>query len=97
MPTTDTTTLNWTKQYAGYYTLDGTEYGVSATYDTQASDGHEERTGRMLVAATEWAAVEGAKPGDHLSGSNLDWFDTMREAKAYIERRVAREAQQVTS
>ena len=82
--------MKWVKVEAGAYDLEGTDYGVRATYDVHASDGHYERTGRMLATKTEWAATRGAGRG--INDENLEWFDTMREARAYIERRVEREA-----
>lgn len=75
----------WQKQQAGFYTYGDTGYAVAASYDATASDGHFDRTGRMMAERTEWAAVRNADPADHNSGENIQWFDTMREARGFVE------------
>lgn len=78
--------IHWTKQYAGFYTLDGTDMAVAASYDGVAADEFDTN----FVGRVEWAVVQGAKPNDHNAGSNVSWHDTMSEARNAAERLVQR-------
>jgi hypothetical protein len=75
--------MSWTKIYRGRYRLDGTPYEVQ-------SDGYEKSQSISADAhyegftGGEWAVI------DTRTDDNLDWFDTMREARADAERRAAR-------
>jgi hypothetical protein len=78
---------HWTKQHAGFYTLDGTDYAVASSWK-QASARHEDRTGETEVSGSEWAVVRftNDRQRDSQDGENMAWFDTMREARAAAER-----------
>lgn len=75
----------WTKHYAGFYTLDGTDYGVASAHATDADADFASHD----LSRVEWAVIR-KRPGteweSHNDGDNLDWFDTMREARAAAER-----------
>jgi DNA-directed RNA polymerase subunit RPC12/RpoP len=77
--------MTWTKRKAGFYTLDGTEYAVASMNATNDAD--------EFVSRVEWAVVRFTNP-EHGSqdGENVDWFDTMRDAKAVAERMAGRNA-----
>lgn len=76
----------WKKIQAGVYWLEGTEYAVASGPKAAADpDGpHADRFG--FVHGVEWAAIKGFNPRNGQEGENLDWFDTMREARAECER-----------
>jgi hypothetical protein len=79
---------HWTKQHAGFYTLDGTDYAVASM---QANSANPDNSGDF-VGGVEWAAVRFTGPERGAQdGENLDWFDTMREARAEAERLAARQ------
>lgn len=86
--------MTWTKVERGFYRLDGTRFAVrSDGYDKSNSIGAEESTGYEGFVGGEWAVVrysdyDLAHDGD---GDNMDWWPTMREARADAERMVARE------
>jgi hypothetical protein len=72
--------MKWTKQEAGFYTLDGTDYAV-ASMNAMGDDDE-------FVSRMEWALVR-FNPGDRRDsqgGENLNWFDTMRQARVAAER-----------
>lgn len=76
----------WKKLSAGSYQYGDTGYFVCASYDEISSDDHYYRTGREMVGRIEWAVVVGGT--GYNDGENLNWFDTMREARAEVERLV---------
>lgn len=85
-PLWDYTSMNtnhWTKQHAGFYTLDGTDYAVVSSF---ANSADESKSGDF-IGTPEWATVK--FHGEHRGyqdGENIDWFPTMREARAEAER-----------
>jgi hypothetical protein len=77
---TEENTMKWTKQEAGFYTLDGTDYAVASMQATNDDD--------EFVTREEWAVVRFTRADQRGSqdGENVDWYDTMREARAAAER-----------
>jgi hypothetical protein len=72
--------LKWVREGAGrQVTLCG-RYAVA--HDGFATHGSVEQQDYDGVRGNEWAAIDMSAGGD---GENLDWFDTMREAKAMCE------------
>jgi hypothetical protein len=80
--------MKWTKgpKESGEYYLDGTDYWVAKSADDRWWDdeggygpGHWEGGG------IEWVLIKGSPGTTH--GENLDFFDTMREAKRDAEQR----------
>lgn len=81
----ETKMSKWTKRSdrAGY-DLAGTDYSVLRSYAQDAD-------GELVAYDTEWAVARGASEAQ--SGENLDWYDTMREARAAAERFARRDAE----
>jgi hypothetical protein len=73
----------WIKQEPGFYTLDGTDYAVASMNAMGEDD--------QWVTRMEWAVVRFTSPTQRGSqdGENVNWFDTMREARAVAERLAA--------
>jgi hypothetical protein len=83
---------HWTKQYRGFYTLDGTDYAVASSFADPAASTLDKNSGAhtdvWATTDTEWAVVRFLNEADRASqdGTNESWHDTMREAKAEAER-----------
>jgi hypothetical protein len=75
-----TMTNHWSKQSAGFYTLDDSDYAVASMNATNDDD--------EFVSRVEWALIRFTNPNERSvqSGENVDWYDTMREARAAAER-----------
>jgi len=77
--------MKWTKTEAGFYRLEGTRYAVASGPKYNDFD-------EVLAGQTEWSVVRfsdadlaAGKDGPQ-DGDNLDWFETMREAKAEVAK-----------
>lgn len=95
-------THKWIKIDRGFYGLTGTPYAVQAdgyepsksvgaegahlTHDGRVHGGYEGFTGGEW-AAIHYGEVEAWRDAGIDDGENLNWFPTMREARAYVERR----------
>jgi hypothetical protein len=81
--------LKLTKIARGWYaTEDGTMAVIADGYEPGKTIGAEEGTGYEGFIAGEWAACVDPYARlreDHQAGSNLDWFDTKREAIDFLE------------
>jgi hypothetical protein len=74
----------WIKIARGHYRLEGTPFEVQSDgYEKSQSISAEVSTGYEGFTGGEWAVIDTRGGGD---GENLDWFDTMREARAAAER-----------
>ena len=85
-----TNPTKWTKIERGFYRLDGTLYAVQSDgYQPSKHIGAEESTGYEGFAGGEWAVIRYRDEADakRHGGENLDWFPTMREARAEAEGR----------
>jgi hypothetical protein len=73
----------WIKIKRGQYRLSGTMFGV-ASGPKSATDGDGD-----FIKGVEWAVIrfQNEQDASEFGGENLDWFDTMREARADAERR----------
>lgn len=88
--------IKWAKVDRGYYVAPGTTYAVIADgYRPGQHIGAEASTGYEGFIAGEWAVVrfqdvvkDVVHAPAHNDGDNLDWYDTMRDAKADAERRI---------
>lgn len=77
--------LRWTHPYAGFYRLEGSDYGVASAHKTDG-DGY-------YLSAMEWALVYASGGVESANdGEALEWFDTAREAKEEATRRAVRDA-----
>jgi hypothetical protein len=84
--------FKWTKIERGFYRLEGTLYAVQSDgYSPSKSIGADANYEGFIGG--EWAAIRYRDEAEaaRQDGDNLDWFPTMREARAYVERRVTRE------
>lgn len=79
----------WTKIERGFYKLEGTQFAVQADGYTPCKSIGADHSYEGFIGG-EWAVIEFPAGKDHTTsdGENLDWFPTMREAKADAERRV---------
>jgi hypothetical protein len=77
--------LNWKRVERGKQVSDDGRYAVESDgYEPGQHIGAEHSTGYEGFTGGEWAAVVVA------TNENLDWFATIREAKACCERHAAR-------
>lgn len=77
--------MTWKKIARGHYRLEGTPFEVQSDgYEKSQSISAEESTGYEGFTGGEWAVI------DARTDDNVDWFDTMREARAEAERLAAR-------
>ena len=88
-------TLTFTKVRAGWYaTEDGTYAVMHDGYDTKVVDERGDPEGSNYYEGyrgNEWAFVYDAhgRLREDGYGDNMDWFDTMREAKEAANRHAA--------
>lgn len=86
-------THKWTKISRGFYSLDGTPFAVAVDGFEQVAEHDRESDGVLAgITGREWAVIKYREGEEKTSdgGDNLDWFDTMREARAMAEREVER-------
>lgn len=82
----------WTKIERGFYKLEGTQFAVQADgYTPSQSVGADDKGYEGFIGG-EWAVIEYPGGWDHTNhtGNNLDWWPTMRAAKADAERQANR-------
>lgn len=87
----------WVKIERGFYRLDGTLYAVMADGYGAPSKSIGAHPGYEGFVGGEWAVVRFRDEADFLDrgGENLDWYDTMRRARADAERRARHDARRV--
>lgn len=86
-------TTHWTKIDRGFYGLDNTNYAVMADGYERISERDREGGGVSTgITGREWAVIRyrDGEAKDSQGGENMDWFDTMREAREAAERMAAR-------
>lgn len=82
------TTPQWKRHQAGFYSLAGTRYAVMADgYEPVAERDREGAGVAAGITGREWAVIRYAEGEEHTGqgGENMDWFPTMREARAAAE------------
>lgn len=77
--------MTWSKITRGHYRLDDTPFAVQSDGYDLRTVGAEEGTGYEGFTGGEWAVI------DTRTDDNVDWFPTMREARAAAEALAARE------
>lgn len=82
--------MKFTKVEAGWYATADGQWAVVIDGYGHVSNADRDGDGLLAgVTGNEWAAVHdpaGRLREDHNAGSNIDWFDTKREAVAACER-----------